>query len=191
MTIDPFLARLRAALRGMPEGEIDDILRELRSHITDLADSSGSDVESAIRSLGDPVDLAKKYRAENVIAQAECSGSPLVILQGLRHAGRSRVGRFTATVLYVSGYAMVVTLWRIAVEKVFVPSWTGLWYTPGDVWSLSLGSGAHRSPEARELLGFWLVPAAIIAGWILKYLTDRVATWWIRRYRRSVGMETS
>jgi uncharacterized membrane protein len=91
--IDSFFARLRAALRGMPEGEIDDILRELRSHISDLADSQGSGIEAAIRSLGDPVDLAKKYKADNLIARAECSGSPLVILQGLQHAGRSRVAR--------------------------------------------------------------------------------------------------
>lgn len=190
-TIDPFFARLRAALRGMPEGEIDDVLRELRSHIADLADSQGSDIEAAVRSLGDPVDLAKKYKAENLIARAECSGSPLVILQGLRHAGRSRAGRFTVTVLYVFGYVNVVSLWRAAIEKVLVPSRAGLWYTPGDLWSLSLGWGGHAAPGARELLGWWLVPAAVIAGWIVKYLTDRAATWWIRRYRRSAETETS
>jgi uncharacterized membrane protein len=34
--IDGFLARLRAALRGMPERETEDILREIRSHIAEL-----------------------------------------------------------------------------------------------------------------------------------------------------------
>ena len=71
--IDGYLSRVRAALRGLPEGEIDDILRELRSHVNDLAEGQG--VDAALRSLGDPVDLAKTYRAENEIAQAECSGS--------------------------------------------------------------------------------------------------------------------
>jgi HAAS domain-containing protein len=189
--VDSFMARLRAALRGMPEAEIDDILRELRSHISDLAGPQESEIETAIRSLGDPVDLAKKYRAENLIARAECSGSPLAILQGLRHAGRSPVGRFTAAVLYVFGYAIVVTLWRVAIEKVLVPSWAGLWYAPGDPWSFSLDSSGHGAPGTRELLGWWLVPAAIIAGWMIKYLTDRAATWWIRRCRRSIEMETS
>jgi uncharacterized membrane protein len=77
--IDGFLARLRAALRGMPEREIDDILREIRSHLAELSEAEGGDVDAAIRSLGDPVDLAKTYRAENLIVLAECSGSPLVI----------------------------------------------------------------------------------------------------------------
>lgn len=189
--IDSFMARLRAALRGMPEGEIDDILRELRSHIADLAEPQGSDIEAAIRSLGDPVDLAKKYKSENLIARAECSGSTLVILQGLRHAGRSGAGRLTATVLYVLGYVYVVTFWAAAIEKALFPSRVGLWWTPGELWSLSLVTRGGGAPGARELLGWWLIPAAIAAGWILKYLADRAATWWIRRYRRSVEVETS
>ena len=188
--IETFIARLRAALRGMPEGEIADILREIRSHIADLAASQGSDIEAAIRSLGDPVDLAKKYRAENLIARAECSGSTLAILQGLRHAGRTHAGRFTATVFYVTGYVYVVTLWSAAIQKLVFPSRVGLWCIPGDPWSLSLATGGG-APGARELLGWWLVPAAAVAGWALKYLADHAATWWIRRYRRSGEMETS
>jgi hypothetical protein len=88
--------------------------------------------------------------------------------------------------MYVFGYAIVVTLWRAAIEKVLFPSRVGLWYTRGDPWSLSLVIGGNPAPGARELLGWWLVPAALIAGLIFKYLTDRAATWWIRRYRRSV-----
>src|SRR5437762_959090 len=85
--------------------------RELRSHAVALAGSEGAGVETALRSLGNPVDLAETYRAENRMIQAECTSSTLVILQGLRHASRSRMGRFTATVLYVFGYVNVVTLW--------------------------------------------------------------------------------
>src|SRR5580765_2717458 len=114
--IDGFLARLRAALRGMPEREIDDILREIRSHIAEVSEAEGSDVDAAIRSLGDPVDLATTYRADRLLVQAECSGSPLVILQALRHTSRTRAGRFTATLLYVFGYATVIALWREAVH---------------------------------------------------------------------------
>ena len=159
--IDGFLARLRAALRGMPEREIDDILREIRSHIAELSEAEGGDVDAAIRSLGDPVDLAKTYRAENLIVQAECSGSPLVILQALRHASRTRAGRFTATLLYVFGYATVIALWREAVHDLFAPA------------------------GSRELLEWWFIPAVIVAGWVVKYAVDHVAKWWLRRYRRS------
>jgi uncharacterized membrane protein len=51
--IEGYLAQVRAALRGLPASESDDILRELRSHIVDLS-RDGADVEAALRSLGDP-----------------------------------------------------------------------------------------------------------------------------------------
>ena len=183
--IDGFLARLRAGLRGMPEREIDDILREIRSHITELSENEGSDVEAAIRSLGDPVDLAMTYRAESVMVQAECSGSPLVILQALRHASRTRAGRSTATLLYVFGYANVISLWREAIQELFLPARTGLWYTPGTAWPLKFASDGAVPAGSRELLGWWLIPALIVMGLVLKYAVDRVAKWWLRRYRRS------
>ncbi|HEX4824297.1 MAG TPA: DUF1700 domain-containing protein [Candidatus Polarisedimenticolaceae bacterium] len=167
--IDGFIARLRAALRGLPESEIEDILREIRSHITELSEAEGSDVAEAIRSLGDPVDLAMTYRAENAMLQAECSGSPLVILQGLRHASRTRVGRSTATLLYVIGYATVISVWREAVHELFV----------------SAGVGAAPS-ASREIRGWWLVPVLVIAGLAIKYAVDRIAKWWLRRVRRSM-----
>lgn len=182
--IESYLAQLRAALRGLPAAEMDDILRELRSHIAELT-SDGADVEATLRSLGDPVDLAKTYRAENHMVQAECSGSPLVILQGLRHTSQSWLGRLFVVVLYLFGYANVVALLAAAIEKLIVPARTGLWYTPGNIWSLDLVRGGDAPAGAKELLGWWLVPIALVVGWALRYLIDRVAQWWIRRYRRS------
>jgi len=160
--IDGYLARVRVALRGMPGPEIDDILRELRSHIDDLADTDPAGVDAALASLGDPIDLAKTYRTENLLTHAECAGSPLVILQALRHASPSRWARVVATALYFFGYAYVITLWASALEKLFSPSTT-----------------------STERFGWWLVPALVLLGWALRYLIDRTAQWWIRRYRRS------
>jgi hypothetical protein len=178
-----YLARVQAALRGLPEREVEDILRELRGHIAEIAGREG--LEAALRSLGDPVDLAGNYRADSQLVRAECSSSPLVILQGLRHASRSRLGRFAATALYAFAYINVFALWAAALDKFFSPSKTGLWYTPGNLWSLTLVPAGERPAGARELLGWWLVPIAVLFGWALKYLTDRIAQWWIRSYRRT------
>lgn len=183
--IESYLARVRAALHGLPERETEDILRELRSHIVELAGNEGFGVEAALRSLGDPVDLAKTYRAENQMVRAECSGSPLVILQGLRHASQSRWGAVVATSLYAFGYINVLTLWAAGIEKLLAPSHGGLWYTPGNIWSVTLVTGSDPPAGARELLGWWLLPIVLIVGWILRYATDRIAQGWIGRYRRT------
>lgn len=182
--IESYLARVRVALRGLPESEIEDILRELRSNTVELAGEEAAEVEAALRSLGDPIDLARTYRSENQMVRAECSGSPLVIMQGLRHASQSRLGRVAATALYAFGYINVLTLWAAAIHKLFAPSHTGLWYTPGWIWSLTLVTGGGQPEGARELLGWWLVPVALALGWGVRYMTDRIAQWWIRRYRR-------
>lgn len=183
--VESYLDRVRTALHGLPERQIDEIMRELRAHAIELAEGKG--LEVAFASLGDPVDLAKAYRAESQIIQGECSSSSLRILLGLRHAGRTRAGRFLATVLYAIGYVNVVTLWLVAADKLLFPSRTGLWRLPGDWKSLALRTNDSPPPGAHELLGWWLIPAAIFAGWLVRYLTDHVARWWIHRYRQSEG----
>ena len=185
--IESYLARVRVALRGLPDREIDDILRELRSHVDELTGKEGSGVEAALQSLGDPLDLAQTYRAENQMVRAQCSGSPLIILQGLRHASRDTLGRVTATALYVLGYFGMGTLWAGALQKLLAPSRGGLWYTPGDFWSITLVVGGNPPAGARELLGWWVVPIALLAGFGVKYASDRIARWWIGRYRRAKG----
>ena len=181
--VESYLERVRMALHGLPERQIDDILRELRAHAIELAEGRGIDV--AFESLGDPVELAKAYQAESQIIRGECSSSTLRILLGLRHAGRTRAGRFVATVLYASGYVNVVTLWMAAADKLLFPSRTGLWYVPGNWTSLALRTDGSSPPGAHELLGWWLIPVAVLAGWILRYLSDSLARWWLRHYRRS------
>jgi uncharacterized membrane protein len=183
--IETYLGRVRAALRGMPDREIDDILRELRSHIVELSEGAGA--EAALQSLGDPVDLAKTYRTENLLVQAECSGSPLEILQSLRHASRNRIVRVLITAAYVFGYANVMTLWIAAGHKLLAPSQTGLWYA-GGAWPLRLITDGRVPSGAKELLGWWLVPVMIMVGLMLRYMIDQVALWWIRGYRRGAGL---
>jgi len=186
--IDSYLARVRVALGGLPEREIDDILRELRSHVVEMAGAEESAVEAALQSLGDRLELARTYRSDNEMVRAQCSGSPLVILPGLRHASGGTVGRVTLSTLYVLGYFGMGTLWAAALEKVLAPSRGGLWYTPGDFWSMTLLVGGDPPAGARELLGWWVVPLALLAGWGVKYVSDRLARWWIGRYRRSSAL---
>jgi hypothetical protein len=182
-SIDRYLARVRAALRGLSEREVDDTVSELRSHLVDLTASEG--VDAAIRSLGDPVDLANTYRSDSAMVQAECAGSSLTILQGLRHASSSRVGRVLVTVLYVFGYANVLTMWAAVIEKVITPSRVGFWFAPGGLLPLTLVTDGQAPVGGRELLGWWLVPILAVTGWLLREGIDLVARWWIRHYRRS------
>ena len=68
--VDSYLERVRTALHGLPERQIEDILRELRAHAIELAEGKGIDV--ALTSLGDPVELA------TVVASAVEGSRPLI-----------------------------------------------------------------------------------------------------------------
>ena len=180
--VENYLAKVRAALGELPSAELDDILRELRSHADELSEQLG--VDAALRSLGDPVDLARTYRDEKAMARAECSSSPLVILAGLRSSARSGGGRVLVTASYFFGYANFIALWAAAVDKLFAPSKTGVWYAPGGWWPLTWVTDGHAPAGGRELLGWWLVPLAVAGGWAVRYAVDLIAQWWVRRIRR-------
>ena len=183
--VSNYLEQVRAALRGLPQPQIEEILRELRSHVNELGGAEGQGIEAALRSLGDPIDLGNTYQSEFLIKRAECSGSPLVILQALRATTRGSLGRVAATALYAFGYINTLALWAAAVDKVLTPSRVGLWFNPGKVWPFTLVTSGDTLSGAREVLGWWFVPFALFVGWALKYMTDRIARWWIARYRRS------
>ena len=84
--IDAYIARLRKRLRGIDEQELREILEELRGHILDKSTASGQEptaaaVDRTLASLGTPEQLAGEYLADNLLAQAEVSRSPLRIVQ--------------------------------------------------------------------------------------------------------------
>ena len=63
--VERYLERVREGLRGMPRDDVEDIVRELRAHVEERSEAGG-DRESALRSLGDPAELARQYRNERV-----------------------------------------------------------------------------------------------------------------------------
>ncbi len=62
MSVDAYLEQVRRRLGGMDARIQADILRELRSHLAESAESSGGDVGAAIAGLGEPSVVAKRYK---------------------------------------------------------------------------------------------------------------------------------
>jgi hypothetical protein len=55
---------------------------------------------------------------------------------------------------------------------------------PGRFRSTTLVVGGTPPADAHELLGWWVIPITLLAGWGVKYASDRVARWAIGRHRR-------
>jgi len=184
--VDDYLRKVRAGLRSLPEAQASEFIEELRSHVHDRARAEGelteASVLSALDSLGRPQDLAAMYLAENIVARAQGSFSPWLILKGVfRWAALSSAGVFVLLGSLV-GYALAAGFTLCALRKPFAPGRVGLWQTGPDNFSLTLGFDAP--PLGNELLGWWIVPLGLLMGTGLFLLTARLGLWGLRRFHR-------
>jgi hypothetical protein len=182
--VERYLDRVRASLRGLHEVDIDEIVLELRGHIAERSEP-GQDVEAALRSLGDPAELAREYRVDRVTTRAECGASPIVVLHSLLLIrGRSLTG-WLVLALTALGYAWAFALGAASIEKILSPHDVGLWYRPGASLMPRLMIDGPGPAGTRELLGWWFVPLGLAAGAVLFLLTRQFGLWRIRRFRET------
>lgn len=61
-TADEYLKDVHRAMVGMTPSVRQDILRELRGHITDSSAANGGNVRASLEALGSPRDVGRRYR---------------------------------------------------------------------------------------------------------------------------------
>ena len=194
--MEAYLKQVRKGLRRLNDDDAHEIVEELRSHILDRATVGGTitgeGVNAAVAALGSPEELAGQYVTDELLARAQVSRSPLLILRALfRWAGLSLAG---ALVLAGSaiGYLLAIFFAAVALLKPFHPHAAGLWALPGPSNSYSLRLGFSTPPAGgRELLGWWIVPLGLFIANGLFLLTTRIALWTVRQYRASRGLPHS
>jgi len=174
--IEGYLTALRLHLGPLTIVEREEIVREIGAHVRDSAEESGASTESVLARLGPAEELAAQYRDGLLIRRASRSFSPVLLLRAsVRLATK---GVFGVLVFFVGlfGYAMGGGLVLTALLKPILPEHTGVWFDGSGrfisfgVVFLPPGSSAH------EVLGFWYIPLALVAGSLAVLAT----TWAIR-----------
>jgi uncharacterized membrane protein len=178
--VDTYLMRLRRSLGELPPEEVNDILREIRSHILDRAEASGEltddKLAAILKELGQPEDIGPLYQADAMVARARSSFSPLLILRTtVRWAMISVVG-FIAFLFGLFGYAMALGLIISAVMKPIMPDRVGAWLGPHG-FTIGVMEGL---PRGTDVLGWWLVPVGLIGGAMFLIATTRFLRWMLR-----------
>lgn len=180
-SLDTYLARLRTALSGLPAPEVEEILREFRSHIVERqhgADQNNSQHLSRIfGELGSPEDVAALYRTEAMVKRAQLTLSPLLMFAAAtRLATKSLVG-FLSLMIALFGYLTGAAFLWCAVMKPIWPQRIGLWVSDH---RFSMGDMIDRSPHARELLGWWIIPIGLVFGVGIVLATTLLLRWLLR-----------
>jgi uncharacterized membrane protein len=178
--IESYLNRLDSALGGVAAEDKQDILREIRAHITDTIASSSdraASVERVLRLLGTPEELAQRYGTECLLTRASQSFSPWLLLRTCWRWAMMGAKGTAAFLLAVFGYAMALALTVCVFLKPLMPSRVGLWIgSPGVI----VGVPAH--PERmHELMGKWFVPVIAAAAFLIAIGTTQALRWMIRR----------
>jgi uncharacterized membrane protein len=184
--IDAYLMQLRRSLNELPPEEVSEILKEIRGHILERAETSGELTEeklvAILKALGSPEQIAPLYQADALVARARSSLSPRVVMRGIHRWSTLSVWGFVLFVLGLVGYATGASLIMSGLLKIFLPGKIGAWVGPHALFDI----GANNDPAARDVLGWWLVPLGLLGGPAVIMATTRILRWTLRfaRIRR-------
>lgn len=184
--IDSYLADVGAGLSDLPGSQVAEILAELRSHILDRSRPGGQVTEVGVRTaldmLGPPKELAAIYCSEFLMARAEKSHSPWLILRTLFGSATRSAWAFAASFICCCGYLIGLGALACAILKPFYPGRDGLWWnTQTHTFAIGL---IWPEPTDSELLGWWMVPIGLVASLVIFVLITGFARWNIRSLRR-------
>ncbi len=182
-----YLQQFERALRGLPESERQDALREIGSHLEDQL-AAGTDVDIALARLGQPDTLAKFYLATYHLERLSGSSRtaapslPSVLPAMAFFASASLGGLFVIPVLalFLFVFSLIAVVLPIAgIARAFGAPWALITGPGGPVpigWAIPL------------TIAVGLVSAAIAWGclWLLRLyitLTSKVYRKWIATAR--------
>lgn len=131
--IEIYLLQVRNKLQGVSSAQVSEIIAELRSHILDSVSTTNEAITDATKRealdrLGSPETLATMYLTENLMAKAETSRSPWLMMRTLFRLAIKSVWALTAFLVSFLGYGSAVALLVCAVAKPFYPDNIGLWW---------------------------------------------------------------
>jgi len=175
---DTYLSRLRTALAGLPAPEVEEILREFRSHIVERQEVEGqSNSQRIFGELGPPEGIAALYRTDALVARARLTLSPLLVLKAVSRVATKSLLGFVSLMLALFGYLTGAAFLWCAVMKPIWPQRIGLWVSDH---RFSMGDMVDRGAHAQELLGWWIIPIGLICGLVIILLTTLLLRWLLR-----------
>lgn len=189
--IEQYLDTVQAFLRGVKERDVQEFVKELRSHIHEKASTAGKmtddGLEKVLMALGNPTDLASEYKANALLTKAEASRSPVRILEALFGWASFSVTGLFVLVGAIAGYFFGGVLLLCAGLKLFHPQTVGLWELHDETGDLVLSFrlGSTSAPDgAHELLGWWILPIGLLVAFGLVVSTSHLALWCAKHFRR-------
>ncbi len=160
--IDAYVRRLLWALQTLPHDDRLNIASEIHGHLSESAARGAGELDRAMARLGRPDALARSYVEEYELAGAVNRASPATLLLTVLNRATRSVLAFAGGLTALFLYFFAASFALVAVAKLIVPAEVGAWKIGDHV----LSAGVMNTPPAggRELLGYWIVPIAVLLG---------------------------
>ncbi|MCJ8318430.1 MAG: hypothetical protein MJK12_02280 [Colwellia sp.] len=170
--IHQYLKDLSKYLSRLDKFNADEVIREIESHILDaieLQEQNGHqiDAQAILDGFGEPRALANQYVEHMLKGTAPPRGFKAIqsVKKGVTKSLYYSMGLF--------GFGISLFLILIGLGKLFMPDAIGVW-SAAQGNSVIITFSEHAYPNSTELLGYWLIPIAIVIGIGTALLTKRV-----------------
>ena len=142
---------------------------ELEAHVADsmAAGSGGSELERldlALSRLGQPAEYLRPLVADQLIERGTRSHSPVTIARGLSHSVLAGSRRAVIALGFGLGYLLLAIFAGMAILKPLWGDHVGLFRNADGTVSAGV---VARADGARELLGWWSIPIALLLAAVL------------------------
>lgn len=184
-----YLRRLSVALRSIDGRERDAIVQETRSHLMERAGQGSDAVGRALAAFGKPEVYAEGFLEGADLRSALARDSALPMLgEVLKLAGKSAAAFVPATVILLL-CTCAFAFGAMAVIKPIAPEAVGLW-VDSEAGTFAFGVVSEASRQgATELLGYWIIPVAVVCSVLSLVAARRVVRLVLARRLRSIESE--
>jgi hypothetical protein len=195
--LETYLGAVAAELGALPTPEIEEIVRELRSHALERLQGERDEesVRRTLARLGDSRAIAMEHlEARSSLREIGRAVPEVAGGHAQRILGRARATvRASGLVLgSVLSYGFAGCWLYTALAKPFHPARVGLWLLPDASGDLNLSLGSHGAGDVgRDLLGWWIVPLGLALAAALGWLTWRWNRRQIHRWRSARGVRSA
>lgn len=167
-----YMDALASHLGRLEKADADEVIREIDSHIHDVLDQAKArgepiDVAELLAGFGPPATLAAQY-----IAHIQTGTPPPAGFRVIQRVKQS-VTRGLYYSMAVFGFSIALAFLMLALAKLFDPAAVGVW-SAAEGNSATISWAGSPYPVSEELLGWSLVPIALLAGVWCAELTRRV-----------------
>ncbi|HMH32915.1 MAG TPA: hypothetical protein VK543_07785 [Puia sp.] len=170
-----FLALLRSKSTVLKTADRDELKTELISHVYESMGPSDSEENelnrllNAIEKLGNLDDVVNPIIADKMIEYARSSVNPEALMNAYVNNSGSLFRKLIIGITFSLFFILVTVVAIISVVKIFDPT-AGLYVGP----KIFVLGKVGDSSQAKEILGYWIIPVAIILAFILYWVFLRL-----------------